>query len=367
MTDVRVNSFQAFISTMAVTVGTVYFPVAGIVIPMAGAAGWIAVLVAFTLAIPWALMAVSLSAQAPVGDWGRAVKAWLGPWVGRMFLLYMVVIWSWLGGMLLAQTGLVFHNIALPRTSPVVLNVALLVLVVLADLRGVEVYIRSVEAIFMITLPLVLGFLIVAVGSVRFENLQPLFGEAPIRIAHAVYMVLPWAMEGILFTLFVCTLVKDKHRLGLVSAVGILGAGASLSVLTILVLGVLGRSVTESYIYPTVALSQVVHIGFFLQGLEIFLYPLWVITSYVKVGASFLIVSESIRGIAAGAGQPYRSMVLGVIFYAISSIPANIPEMVAYVARVDNTFFMFAYGIIPLIWLWVRWSGNKEQMSNAGG
>lgn len=367
MSNVSVNRFQAFASTLPVTVGTVYFPVAGVVVPMAGAAGWISVLLAFIVALPWALMAASLSTQSPVGDWGTTVKSWLGPLVGRLFLLYMAFIWSWLGGMLLAQSGLVFHNIALPRTASTVLMVALLVLVVLADLRGVEVFVRSVETIVMIALPLAVGFFVIAVSSVRFENLQPLFGEAPIRIAHAMYMALPWAMEGILFALFICTHVSNKQRLGGVTAAGVLAAGVLLSVTTILTLGVLGRAITESYIYPTVALSQVIHLGFFLQGLEVFIYPLWVLSSYIKVAASFLLVSESIRGVVAGAKQPYRSIALGVVFYGIASIPSNIPEMVAYVSRVDNTFFMAAYGIIPLMWLWVRMSRSKEQKRHAGG
>lgn len=367
MRDVRVSQFQAAVSILFVTVGTVFFPVAGIVVPLAGAAGWVAILFAFIIAAPWVLMAVSLVRHAPVGDWGQSVKAWLGPWLGSVFLLYFAFIWAWLGGMLLAQGALVFHNMALPRTPPTVLAGAILFLVVMVDIRGVEVFMRTVEALMMIIIPLLIGFFVVAIGGVKLQNLQPLFGEAPIRMAHAAYKVFPWVMEGILFALFAGVHLRVRKRLGLISLGAIIGAGIALAVTTAVTLGVLGRVVTESYVYPTVVLSQVAHIGFFLQGLEIFLFPLWLLTSFIKVGASFLLVSESIRGIWRGAKQPYRAVLVGVLFYAINTIPNTINEIVAFLGRLDNTFFLAFYGIIPVVWLWVKLSGKGEQKKRADG
>ena len=76
MRDVRISQFQAAVGISLVTVGTVFFPVAGVVVPLAGEAGWVAILVAFVIAAPWVLMAVSLVRHAPVGDWGQSALAW---------------------------------------------------------------------------------------------------------------------------------------------------------------------------------------------------------------------------------------------------------------------------------------------------
>jgi len=367
MSDIRISRVQFAVSTAAVTVGTVFFPVAAVVVPLAGAAGWVAVFAAFVVAVPWVLMAVSLTRQAPLGDWGQSARAWFGPLLGRTFLLYFAFIWAWLGGMLLAQGALVFHNMALPRTPPAVLAFSTLLLVVLVDLRGFEVFVRTIEALAMLTIPLLLSFYLVAITSVKLQNLQPLFGEAPIRIAHATYIALPWVMEGILFSLFAGVHLRMRKQLSVIS-LGAVGAGVlALSITTAVTLGVLGRAVTESLVYPTVVLSQVAQIGFFLQGLEIFLFPLWLLASYIKVGASFILVSESIRGIWSGAKQPYRALLLGAVFYAINTIPSTVAEIVATLGRVDNTFFMAFYGILPLLWLWVKISGKKEQKKHADG
>jgi len=363
--DARINSFHAALAIVPVTIGTVFFPVAGVVVPLAGGAGWVAVIVAFALALPWVFMSIGLVMRAPVGDWGNAVRAWLGPWLGGAFLLYMSFIWAWLGGLLLAQSGFVLNVVSLPETPPMVLNVALLVLVVLSDLKGVEVFIRTLEFLMLLTMVVVAIYLAIAVSVVRLDNLMPLFDEAPIRVAHAVLLSLPWAMEGILFALFTCVHVNTRKYLNLVAGGAIMTAGLLLALVVVLTVGVLGRSVTESLIYPTVELTQVIHIGFFLQGLEGLLYPMWVIFSYIKVTASFILVSESVRGCWPGAKQPYRALVLAGLFIAIAAQPDSFATLVASISRVDNTFFMLMYAILPLMWLWVYFKGRKERGSYA--
>lgn len=273
----------------------------------------------------------------------------------------MSFIWAWLGGLLLAQSGFVFNAVALPDTPPVVLNVALLSLVVLSDLRGVEVFIRTLELLMLITMPVIAIYVAIAISVVRLENLMPVFAEAPIRMAHAGILSLPWAMEGILFALFTCVHVNTRKHLNLVAGSAIMTAGLLLALAVALTLGVLGRSVTESFVYPTVELTQVIHIRFFLQGLEGLPYPMWVTFAYIKVTASLIFVSESVRGIWAGAKQPYRALGLAGLFLAIASQPQNFSGLIASISRADNTFFMLMYAILPLMWLWGYLKGRKER------
>jgi len=363
--DARINRFHAAMAILPVTIGTVFFPVAGVVVPLAGGAGWIAVILAFALALPWVFMSIGLVMRAPVGDWGKAVRVWLGPWLGGAFLLYMSFIWAWLGGLLLAQSGLVLSAITLPDTPPMALNAMLLVLVVLSDLRGVEVFIRTLELLMLITMPVIVIYIAIALSVLQLDNLMPVLSEAPIRIAHAALLSLPWAMEGILFALFTCVHVNTRRHLSLVAGGAIMTAGLLLAMVVVLTMGVLGRSVTESFIYPTVELTQVIHIGFFLQGLEGLLYPMWLIFSYIKVTASFILVSESVRGCWAGAKQPYRAIVLGGVFLAVATQPDSFATLVASISRVDNTFFMLMYAILPLMWLWVYLKDTKERGRDA--
>jgi len=363
MKSVRVNPLQAALLVAMVTVGTVFFPVAGIVVPIAGVSGWISVSAAFIIAAPWAALAGYISSHGPVGDWGKAVKYWLGPWVGRLFLLYFVFVWTWLGGLLLGQGGLVFHSVALPRTPPYVLMVMLLLLIVLIDIRGVEVFTRTVEALFMIGLPLLAGLMVGVVPTAHLQNLKPWIEEAPIRIAHASLITLPWAMEGILFALFIGVHVKNKRSLKLASLFGVLAGGLALVLTVFATVAVLGRTITQSFLYPTVALSQAAHVGFFLRGVELFLYPFWLLASFIKTSACFILVSESICGIYPRIKQPYRAIALGGLFMFIATLPENLPSLVASLGRLDNTFMMLFYAILPLLGLWLAMGRKKEEDS----
>jgi len=348
-------------------VGTVFFPAAAVVIPIAGNAGWISVLLAFILGLPWALMAGALVRKAPTGNWGETVKSWLGPWVGRLFLLYFAFIWTWLGAFILAQTGQVFHSIALPVTPEVVLSGAMLFLLIQVDLKGVEVFARSVEIIFMLGLPFILAFVVGVVPNLSITNLQPYFAEPPILVAHATLLCLPWAMEGILFALFIGAHVKNNKKIGLVSTVAVLLAGVFLALVVVITLGVLGRTVVEMLVYPTMAVAQTSHLAFFLQGLELMLFPVWILASFVKAGAAFVLVSESLRGVYAGLKQPYRSLIVGLIFGAIAYMPNTTSDVVSALARVDNTFFMSFYAILPVLLIWVSLKSKGKADASAQG
>ncbi len=344
---------QIGLVTFAVTIGTVYFPAAGITVPVAGTAGWISVFLAFSLALPLVPLVVWLSDQAPTGDWGKAVQAWLGPWLGKLLLLFFSVIWFWLGALLLTQAGFVFHAIALPATPPIAINMALLVLVLLTDLKGVEVLFRTIEFLLMAAVPLIIGFLFGAIPASRVSNLLPLLGDGPMQIAKASYLALPWAMEGILFLLFASTLVKEKKRLTFHGLWSVGLAGITLGAIIAFTLAILGKGVTVGYIYPTARLIQSTKVSDFLEGLEIFVYPLWVLTSYTKATVSFVLASESIRGIVPVVKQPWRTLLLGAAFFAASLLPDNVEETVAGLGRVDSSLFAAFYAILPLMALWV--------------
>jgi len=348
---IAVSVEQAGISVLLITIGTVFFPVAGIVVPIAGVTGWVAVLAAFVLSLPWALMAARLAQHVKANDWSDAVMKWLGPWLGRLFLLYFAGIWAVLGGTLLLQTGVVFNNLALPSTPTMVLTATMLAVVFFTSLRGIEVYLRTLQVLVVMLLPLALGLAVITFGSIRISNLQPIWGFSSSLLAHAAYLSLPWPMEGILYSLFIGTMVKGKEKLALYNGAAIFTAGVLLAVVVVVNLAVLGRGVVESYIYPTIALARVEPSGGILSGSEIFLFPLWIIASYIKISASFIMVVASLQGLFRFIKPTYLSIGVAGIFMAITFVPRNAMEMVALIARVDNTFFLLGYLIIPLVLL----------------
>jgi spore germination protein KB len=326
---------------------------------MAGTAGWLALLLAFVVSLLWVWMATKLSQWAPAGNWAEAVFSWLGPWAGRAFLLYLIVVSIWFGGLLLAQDSLVFHVSALPATPLMALTLATLVLVVVTDFYGTEVFIRVCQVLLWIALPLIFGFFLGAVNSAKWERLLPWLGEGPTRIAHASYLSLPWAMEGIIFILFFGSMVGRKKHYTRYVTISMAMAGVTLAAVAAVTLAGLGRGLTETYVYPVIPLALSTGLGKYLQGLETFVYPLWLLTSYVKVTAFFVLASESLRGVCAGIRQPWRGLAIGLLFGLVSLIPNTLLDVVAYLGRVDNTLIMPLYGVIPVMLVWAWWKRRR--------
>lgn len=357
---VETTALQAALTLFPIAIGTIYLPVAGILVPIAGSAGWISVLLAFGVAMLWVVLAAKLSELSPTGDWATAVFSWLGPWVGRLLLAYLVLISVPFGGLLLLQDSLVFHTVALPITPPLALSLATLILVVMTDLYGVETFSRTCQVVLVLSTPLILGALAGMIPASNWGNLLPLLGEGPGRIAHAAYLAMPWGAETVIFTLFLGVRVEKKRHYALFSATAVGVAGVVLAGVVIFNLAVLGRSVVESYIYPSLPLILSASLSSFLKGLELFVYPLWLYTSYIKTTAFFVLASESLRGIIPGLGQPWRAIILGVMYLSVSMVPKNVTEMVAFLSRIDNTFIMPFYAIIPALLLLV-WRKRRKK------
>lgn len=356
----QITATQFAVTLYPIAIGTIYFPAAGIVVPLAGTAGWMAVLLAFTVSALWVLIAAKLCRWAPAGNFATAVVSWLGPWIGRAFLVHLLAIGLWLGGLLMLQGSLVFHAIALPATPPLALTLSTLLLIILTDLKGVEVYLRTVQFLLFLSLPLIVGLLFGLLPSIKPSDLLPLFGKGPAGIAHATYLSLPWAMDGVVFTLFFGCLVQDKQSLTSRALLPIALAGLTLAAFVSITVVKLGLGVTETYIYPSAQLALGSGLGGFLQGLELFFYPLWLVTTYVKSAAFFLLASESTRGLLPSLSQPWRAALLGACFLAISLVPKNINEMVGSIARVNNSLIGSLYWILPLLFM-LAWRRRRKQ------
>jgi len=352
------TAIQLAIVIYLIAIGTIYFPAAGIVVPLAGTAGWMAIAIAFLIGLLWVGLAVLLCHWAPSGDFTEAAQAWFGPWIGRGLMIYLLVIGVWLGGLLLLQGSLVFHAIALPATPPLALTLSTLVLIVLTDFKGIEVYLRTVQVLFFLGAPLITGLLFGTIPLVNMDKLLPVLGKGPAGLAKATYQALPWAMDGTIFTLFLGSMVSDKERLGRWTLGPILAAGMSLAGFVLITIAELGIGVTESFVYPSAQLALSSRLGGFLQGLELFFYPLWLVTTYIKTTAFFMLASACLRGLVPVLKQPWRALLLGAAYLGVSWIPENINEMAGSIARVNNSVIAAFYWLLPLL-LIVAWRRRK--------
>lgn len=350
----QIRSLQAGIVIFASIIGTVYFPLAAAVVPFAGASSWLAVLISFLAATPLVLLATWLAKQAPAGNFGVAVREWLGPFVGTFFLLWFAGYWLLLASTLLAEISFIFRSIVLPATPVNFMIISLLLLVIYTDLQGFETCIRTVQVLFLLAIPLIVIFQIAAFTTTKWANLLPLIDASFMEMAKASYFVSPYPLSGILLTLFITVKTQDRHKITKYNILANWLAGLLLAVTVALTVGVLGCSITKASLYPTVTLAHSITVGNTLKGIEAFLYPLWLISGYGKAAIAFIISSEAVGSIFPGMRQPWRTLSLGALSLLLAMLPQNLKAAMQIISMRNYYLGIPFYLAIPAIAIWVK-------------
>lgn len=353
-TRTQIHSLQAALVIFAGTVGTVYFPLAAALIPFAGSASWWVALLTFLLGSLWVLQATWLGKQAPVGNFGVAVESWLGPILGKVFLLWFAAYWLILSSGILAEVSFVSHIVALPATPIGVLEVASLLLVLYTDLHGFETCMRTIQALLILAIPLMISFLLTAMVAARWTSLLPLLDVELMDVAKALYYISPYPLPGVLVTLFLTTKVPDRKNISMQSVLAVWIAGLLLSLIVAVTIAVLGCCVTESYVYPTIPLAQSISIGDTLVGVEILVYPLWLISGYIKSALAFVIASATVRALIPGLKQPWRTLGLGLAVLIAVLLTPNMRSTVSLLHISDFYLGIPFYLAIPGMAIWVK-------------
>lgn len=356
-----VHSLQAALVIFASTIGTVYFPLAAVLIPFVSTASWYVVLIAFLLTTLWTLLSTWLAKQAPAGNFGVAVETWLGPILGKVFLLWFAAYWFLLSIGVLSEVSFVFHIVALPATPIGVLQVAFLFLVIYTDLYGIETCIRTIQALLMLAIPLMLSFLLTAFAAARWTNLLPLLDASLVDMVKATYYISPYPLAGILTTLFLAVQVQDQEQIGIKSVLFHWLAGLLLALIVAVTIAVLGCCVTESYVYPTIPLAQSINIGDTLVGVEILVYPLWLLSGYIKSAIAFVIASATVAALFPAFKQPWRAWGLGLIALVVAMLPANLREVGRLLNICNFHLGIPFYLVIPVIAIGVKLKKGRKQ------
>jgi len=358
-----IRSSQAALVIFAGTLGTVYFPLAAVVIEQGGTSCWWLIAITFLLATPFILLATWLAEQAPVGNFGQAVEAWLGPVFGKVFLLVFAVYWLVLAGGVVAENSYVFHTITLPATPVTVLQIALLLLIIYTDLHGIETCLRTIQASLILLLPLLLVVLVAAIAVAKWSNLLPLLDVSWLEMARTVFHISPYPFAGVLITLFLAVMVEDKSELALYSVLTVWIVGILLALVVAMTIAVLGCCVTKAYQFPTIPLAQSINIGNTLVGVDVFVYPLWVLSGYIKSALAFVMASTIVRSLLPIA-QPWRALGLGLIVIVVAMMPPSLGMVVRFLRMNDFYLGLPLVITIPGIAIWVgakKWGKENAE------
>jgi len=345
------------------THGRIFLLIAGFVTATGGRDGWMAVLPAFAITIPYGLMALSLSAQYPHANLLQISEKVFGKWIGKIIGLIYILISSYYGGLVLALIGIIYQQSLLPLTPRWVFSLGGILLIFYLANSGIEVLARFTEVIFpVIVISLVLN---VGLSIPRIEQGEyfPILGEGLKPVFFGALKVIPFPMVFILFLAGVLPfLPTGKQELGqlktgLWRAVFLVGILNTLVVLIQIL--VFGPTETTRLAYGILALGKLVEISRTISGIESLFLGVWLGALVIKSSAYFFMTTWSLETVFHFKGLKWR-LAVSAVFWGITFRFMSGPSLSLELSFVERYLILpFAFVWIPTLWGVSRWQKGK--------
>jgi len=343
----------------AVLLGTTFFPVASIVTGVGGRDGWMSVLPAYAIGIPYGLMVLSLMVRYPHKNLLQISETLLGKGVGKVIGVLYILITGYFGGLLLGQAGDTYQTSIMPLTPISVFYLGGLLLVFNLIRAGVEVFARFSEVVFpLIVIALVLNVGL-AIPRIEQGELLPILGEGLKPVFWAGIKVLPFAMEYILFLAGILTFLPTgkqevgQLKTGVWRAVILVGILDTMVVLTQIL--VFGPTETVRLVYGLLVLGKLVEISKTVAGVESLFLGVWLGALVIKVTALFFMATWGLETVFHLKGLKWN-LVVGSIFLGIAFKFTRGASLIREIGLVDDYLILpFASLWILTLWLVARW------------
>lgn len=326
---------------------------------------WIAALLGILMGLILVWIYTSLGSLYPNMTITQQSEKILGKKIGKvvsfLFVLFLYVNCStivWISANFLTTQILI-------ETPLEVIIILWIVVVVFGTRLGLETIARAGEILF----PIVIVLFIILVVSVSpnikdLNNMKPMFesGMKPI-IKGALYLLTYTTMTNIvLMMIFPANVVNVKDAKKSFFS-GTIFAGLMLFIVALLSIIILGSDFSRRNAYPSYVLAKKIHIGNYIQRIEIIIALIWFITVFYK---TILYFYGSIIGLTQTLGlKDYKSLTLplGMILVVLSIViyPSNI-----YLDQWDATtwlpFIFMPALVLPLLLLIIGFIRKKLKL-----
>ncbi|WNR44146.1 GerAB/ArcD/ProY family transporter [Paenibacillus roseipurpureus] len=216
---------------------------------------------------------------------------WMGKGIGFLFYLYFFLTAT----LVLRNVGDFITTIIMPETPIQVIHFAFLLIIMLGTGMGLEVIARAAEVFLPWVLLFVSVLLIFLVPQMKYERLLPIFESSTKAILHGSLSVLSIPYLELVVFLMIYPAIYSKLKAGKGFVLGGSFGGLIVITITILCVAVLGWDFTERHTFPSYTLAKKIHLGGFIQRIEVLVAVIWFVTIYFKLIICFY---SSVVGLA---------------------------------------------------------------------
>lgn len=323
-----------------------------------GAAGeaknsnWLAIIAATILVIPLVLIYCRLLYLFPKKDIFDIFLLLYGKYVGRLFCVIYIWYFFHLGALVIRNFAEFMNTLALPETPMIVTIMCLSLLCIWSSTHGVEVMARTSRILLIICLTFVFIIASLSISQMRPHYLKPFFNIEISDFINGTFSAFsfPFA-EVVVFTgVFSCLEKRNSSYKVLIK--GIVIASVFIVYISVRNIMILGPSTLNLLYFPSYVAISRIHLGEFLQRMEVSVAIVFVSAIFIKV--SFCLIATS-NGLSKLFGlKDYKSLIIqtGLLMsYLAYNIYDSTMEM-QYWAVAIYKYYAFPFQvIIPVITL----------------
>ncbi|MGR9048275.1 GerAB/ArcD/ProY family transporter [Halobacillus faecis] len=292
----------------------------------------------------------------------QATISVFGNWLGRVLLFFYLSFLYILASLVLRNIGDFMTTQIIPETPLQFTHILFLIVVIWGAYLGLEAIGRSSEMFMPWVVLLLVFFTITLSPQIKMENLQPVLSNGIVPVLETSTFVIGTPLLEMVTFLMIIPYVKDGKTKKKAWLLGTFIGGAVLTLITLLCTLILGSDLTALNTYPSYKLAQKINIAGFLEGLEIIIAIIWMITIFFKmvilyysttVGIAQFLTMDDHRPLLLPLGM--GMVVLSIIAY---------PDVAYFETFINETWFPFAFThglIIPLIvWTGLLFKSRKQ-------
>jgi spore germination protein KB len=321
---------------------------------------WVAVIIALAFGSMMVLVYARILSHFPGKDLFDILQITMGRTTGKLISVLMIWYAFHLGALVLRNISEFTSTLVFPDTPVVVPMIFFSFLLVWGVKAGLEVMGRWSE--FFVWVILILFFIMtgLSITQMDIERIKPIFGAGAKQILISAFSIFSFPFgETVVFTMVFSNITNVKNYTK-TFMIGLLGGGLVVLIAALRSTLVLGTYFASRLYFSSYIAISLIHIGQFLQRIEIGVVIIFLICAFVKISMCLLAVCKGISKVFNFDEYKFLATPITVLMLCFSFIVyKSTMEMSEWAFKV-YPFYAFSFEIIiPLTVLVVIEIKNK--------
>jgi len=313
---------------------------------------WVATIMGIIMAIPMLFVYSRLLSLFPGKDLFDILNITLGKVKGKIVTILYIWYAFHLGALVLRNFGEFINTVAMPETPMLVPMLSLGLACIIAVRLGIEVMGRTCTFFLPLLFLLLIIVQLLGISKMHLNYIKPILGHGLIPVLRGGFSTFSFPFAETVVFIAVFNSLKTKRSSFKVYFWGILISGIIMIIITARNIAVLGNML-DSFYFPSYEAVSKIHVGDFLQRIEVSVSIVFIFGAFVKTSVCLLAACKGIGKLFNL--KDYRTIVIQtglLMIYFAYIIYDNIMVMDYWAFKV-YPYYAFPFEVILPIITWI--------------